>query len=257
MKHAFRLVAGTALLALGAALAACHPLDASGRSAAESMELKLYDVPAGQSESLRNALGLAMAGKASVSQAAPGQLLVYAPHGAQASIGDAIAALGKTIAKQAAPVQVDVHFWVIDGEQGAGNDDPALKELAASLASLRQAMGPLHFHLDQVAALVGTTDQAGSLTTAPGMTYDRSFHFRVTSIAGDTAQLQLRYQDNGASGLRELDTRIDTNFGQYLVLAQAPGTCPAPVPGVPATGCSNKPAMRLLVVRVDRLPTKA
>jgi hypothetical protein len=256
MKHAFRLVAGTTLLALGAALGGCHAPDPSGK-AAEPMELKMYSVPAAQSENLRNALTLAMANKASVSQSGPGLLLVYAPRDAQASIGTAIKALGEATPKQAPPVQVSVHFWVVDGEPGAGEDDPALKDLAGSLASLRQTMGPLHFHLDQAATSVGISNASVDLTTADGP-YQRAFDFRVGAVDGNTARLQLGYQDAGNRGLGKLHTEIDATFGQYLVLASAPGACrTGPNGDVPnSTTCPDKPALRLLVVRADRLPAK-
>ncbi|BFI94889.1 MAG: hypothetical protein RSP_03990 [Rhodanobacter sp.] len=257
MKHAFRLVAGTALLVLGTTLGGCHTSDSSGQ-AAQAMELKMYHVPVAQSEELRNALTQAMASKASVSQAAPGQLLVYAPRDAQASIGEAIEALGKAVPKQAPAMQVGVHFWVIDGQPGAGADDPALKNLAGSLASLQQSMGPLHFHLDQAATLVGVSGQTGNLITADGP-HLRDFDFRVGAVNGDTARLQLGYQDSSNRGLGKLNTEVDATFGQYLVLAMAPGACPTGSSGVMPTNttCQDKPALRLLVVRVDRLPAKA
>lgn len=257
MKHAFRLIAGTALVVLGVTLGGCRTSDSSGQ-AAQAMELKMYNVPVAQSEDLRSALTQAMAHKASVSQAAPGQLLVYAPRAAQASIGEAIEALGKAVPKQAPAMQVGVHFWVIDGQPGAGADDPVLKNLAGSLSSLQQSMGPLHFHLDQTATLVGVSNQTGGMTTADGP-YQRVFDFRVGAVSGDTARLQLGYQDTGNRGLGKLHTEIDATFGQYLVLAMAPGACPTGANGgVPAsTTCPDKPALRLLVVRVDRLPAKA
>lgn len=252
MKHALRWVAGTALLAMGVALAACQAPASSGKPAAESMELKLYEVPAAQTDTLRSALTLAMVSKASVSQAAPGQLLVYAPRSAQASIGAAIEALGKATPEPAPSVQLRVNFWVIDGEPGAGADDPSLKDLAGSLAVLRQTVGPLHFHLDQAASLVGNGDDGNSLTTGNGE-LTRLFESRATAIHGDTARLQLRYTDGNGSSLHALNTQVDATFGQYLLLAQAPGACAASVPA----NCPDKPALRLLVVRVDRLPAKA
>lgn len=255
MKHLIRCAAIGAIALL--TMAGCHAPAQSGEQGADSpMELKVYDVPAAQSEQLRHALTAAMTTKASVSVAAPGRLLVYAPQATQASIGEAITELGKAETKQVAPMQVDVHFWVIDGQSGAGDDDPALKGLAGSLASLRQTMGPLHFRLDQAAALVGTSNGHGSLVTADGP-YPRSFYFQVAAIDGDTARLQLSYEDNGGHGLGKLDTHIDATFGQYIVLAQAPGACPQPSTNTTMATCTDKPAVRLLVVRVDRLPAKA
>jgi hypothetical protein len=182
--------------------------------------------------------------------------LVAAPAGMQDSLGDVIEALSKTATPEAAPMQVGVHFWVIDGESGNGDDDPSLRDLAGSLAPLRKTMGPMHFHLDQAASLVGTSDNASSLLTADGP-YQRSFSFRVNAIDGDTSKLQLSYEDAFGHGLRKLNTQIDTTFGQYIVLAQAPGTCAQPSTNTSVANCTDKPTMRLLVVRVDRLNPKA
>jgi hypothetical protein len=148
-----------------------------------------------------------------------------------------------------------MHFWVIDGEAGSGSNDPALKPLAGSLDSLRRTAGPMHFRLDQAASLVGADGENSSLTTADGP-YTRQFHFRVGAIDGDTARLYLIYQDNGGHGLGKLDTHIDATFGQYIVLAQAPGACAQPSANTGAASCPDKPAVRLLVVRVDRLSAK-
>lgn len=252
MKRLFQLVAGAALLAIGATLTACHAPASSGAPDAEAMELKLYDVPAAQSDALRSALAKAMANKASVSQAAPGQLLVYAPGDAQASIGAAIKALGKATPAPAPSVQLRVNFWVVDGVPGSGTDDPSLKDLAGSLATLRQTMGPLHFHLEQAATLIGTSDDENTLATGNGA-QTSIFRTRISAIHGDTAHLKLNYDDGNGSGLRALDTRIDASMGQYLVLAQAPGACAATAPA----SCPDKPTLRVLVIRVDRLPTKA
>jgi hypothetical protein len=251
MKQIFQLIAGSALLLV---LVACHAPATGNTSAA--MQLKVYNVPPAKTDEVNKALSSALRDKASVSTAGPGKLLVYAPRDAQASIGKAMESLDNAAEKQAAPVQVGVHFWVVDGQSGAGSDDPALKDLVGSLSSLRQTVGPLHFHLDQAAALVGTSSENGSLVTADGP-YTRSFYFHIETIAGNTARLRLRYEDNGRHGLGKLDTHIDATFGQYIVLAQAPGACPQPPTNTSAATCANKPAMRLLVVQVDRLPAKA
>lgn len=257
MKHLIRYAAIGALsmLALGGCQAASTGNDAA------SMELKIYDVPAEQTGKLAEALGNALGKTANVTMPSPGKLLVYAPEPAQHSIDKALEALAKSAPAEGAPIQLDVRFWVVDGEPGAGDDDPALKNLASSLASLRQNMGPLHFRLNQLASLIGTSNELSSLTTADN-SYERKFQFRITATKGDTARLHLNYVDNGGYGLGALDTDIDTTFGQYIVLAQAPGGCPRnfgiPMsPGNTASPCPDKPLLRLLVLRVDRLPAKA
>ena len=261
-------IGATAVIALAGCQGRGHEVDeATNAKKVPNLTLQAYSVPADRSQSIENSIDSALGGidvklfggaRASITSAGPGKLLVYAPRDAQASIGNVIETLAKTIAPQTAPLQVGVHFWVIDGQPGAGADDPALKNLAGSLASLQQSLGPLHFHLDQAATLVGVSNQTGSMTTADG-SYRRVFDFLVGTVNGDTARLQLGYQDTGNRGLGKLHTEIDATFGQYLVLAMAPGACPTESSGgIPApTTCRDKPALRLLVVRVDRLPAKA
>lgn len=268
MKHLIRYAAIGAIAVLTLAGCGAHGSSTNPAGAdktAVDLTLKLYTVPVDRTKSIQTAVGEALQGlsaimsggaRATVITAGPGKLLVYAPHDAQASIGEVIESLGKATAKQEAPIQVGVHFWVIDGQSGAGDDDPALKNLSGSLASLRQTMGPMHFHLDQAAALVGTSSEDDSLVTADGP-YKRSFYFHVGTINGDTARLQLSYEDVAGHGLGKLDTHIDATFGQYIVLAQAPGACPQPSTNTTMATCTDKPSIRLLVVQVDRLPAKA
>lgn len=232
-------------------LAGCS---ASASHGEQTAELKIYDVPPQQGVQISVALmGMgAQGGNVRATLLSPGKLLVSAPASTQDSVSEVLRTLAKITPVAIAPVQVDVHFWVIDAESGAGNDDPALKDLAGSLASLRKATGPMHFHLDQAASLVGTSNDTGNLVTADGP-YTRNFSFRVNAVNGDTSKLTLSYEDNGGHGLRKLDTQIDAIFGQYIVLAQAPGACPQASTDTTAATCPDKPAMRLLVVRVDRL----
>lgn len=260
MKYLTRCAAVGAIALV--TLAGCQPTRRGATPAADGMTLQIYDVPADRTQAIAGTVNRALGGLASklggtgVTIAGPGKLLVYASPDTQSSIGKVIETLGKTTTQSVAPVKMNVHFWVVDGERGSGEDDPALKNLAGSLATLRQTMGPLHFKLEQASALEGTLDEDGSLTTANGP-YQRYFSFRVASVNGDSVRLHLVYQDGGSSGLRQLDTSIDTTFGHYTVLAQAPGACPPPAAGLRIASCTDKPALRLLVVRVDRLPANA
>ncbi|MDO1527590.1 hypothetical protein QMK61_01990 [Fulvimonas sp. R45] len=266
MNHLIRYAAMGMLSAL--ALGGCHTSDVapgmSGR-ASPDLTLEIYSVPADRTQAIEDALDKALGGidaklfggaRASITAAGPGKLLVYAPRDAQASIGKVIDTLGAAT-KQAAPIQVGVHFWVIDGEPGSGDDDPMLKQLAGNLDPLRQVSGPMHFRLDQAATLVGTSGEDGSLDTGNKEAPERAFSFRIGAVSNETARLQLNYLDTGAHGLNKLHTFIDATFGQYIVLAQAPGPCRQPATDTTPAGCANGSAMRLLVVRVDRLHDKA
>ncbi len=256
MKRIHRLIASTALLL---ALTACHaPGDGQPKQASAPMELKIYAVPAQQTDRLASALGLAMGGKATVTAPVPGKLLVYASHDAQASIATAIASLAQSSASNSPAPQVDLHFWVVDGESGAGKDDPALKSLSAALDKVRQSMGPMHFQLDQVVAARSSLDgRDTSIVAATDDGYPRAFDFLIKGVQGDLLDLWLGYEDHGERGLAKFKSQITLRSGQYVVLAQGPGACAPALPGKVAPPCSVKPALRLLIVRADMPPPQA
>lgn len=256
MKRIRRLIASASLLL---ALTACHgPGDGQPKQAATPMELKIYAVPVQQTGKLAEALGNAMVGKATVTTPVPGKLLVYASHDAQASIATAIASLAQPAASNSSAPQVDLHFWIVDGESGAGNDDPALKSLSAALEKVRQSMGPMHFQLDQeVAARSASGGHLDSIVAATDGGYPRSFDFSINGMHEDTLDLWLVYEDHGERGLAKFKSQITLRSGQYVVLAQGPGACAPALPGKVAPPCPVKPALRLLIVRADILPPQA
>lgn len=255
MKHTVQWIAGATLVL---ALSACRaPADNHAGQVAAPMELKIYAVPPEQTIPLAGSLGNALGKAANITVPAPGKLLVYAPRDAQSSIADAITSLGKSVASEPAAAQVDLHIWIVDAVAGPGSDDAALKPLDTALESVRKSMGPLHFQLDQAVSAITSVGPDGSIKTATDGGYPRSFGFQVTATHGNTIQLALSYDDNGQSGLSQLDTHIGINSGQYVVLAQAPGACAAALPGKTAPPCPQKPALRLLIVRADRLPAQA
>ncbi len=255
MKHTLQLIAGAALL-LG--LSACRaPADNHASQTSARMELKIYAVTPEQADPVAQSLRGALGPMDTITVPAPGKLLVYAPRDAQSSIGEAISSLGKSVVAQPADVQVGLHIWIVDALAGPGSDDPSLKPLASSLESVRKSMGPLHFQLDQAVAAITSVGPEGSMKTATDGGYERSFGFQVKATHANTIQLALSYGDNGQSGLAQLDTQIGITSGQYVVLAQAPGACAPALPGKIAPPCPQKPALRLLIVRADRLPAQA
>lgn len=279
MKHLIRCAAIGAIAWL--ALAGCRAdeggMNPAGHKAAADLTLKLYSVPADRTESIQDAVNSALGGidvklfggdRASITAAGPGKLLVYAPRDAQSSIGSVIASLSTSPQVSAAPVQpvalvqVNVHFWIVNGVAGEGQDDPALQALAPTLAALRKTGGPLRFQLDQSAAAIATPSGDESTLIISKGSYSQAFNFRLDRLTKQDANLRLAYEDHGTSGLEKLTTQVETPFGQYIVLAQAPGACPASGTGLTngqsiPSSCADKPAMRLLIVRVDRLPPKA
>lgn len=254
MNQGFRFAAVCAvLLVLGACRA---PTDGGAASTAAPMELKIYAVPAAQTAQLAGALGNALGKNANVTMPAPGKLLVYAPQQAQDSIGEALANLGQAAPAADSATQVNLRFWVVDGHPGAGADAAALKPLSATFDTLRSGLGPMHFELEQAASGVATSGRSGGIVTTTPAGFQRTFDFRVGSATADGVELTLDYQDAGPAGLRRFNTEVGARFGDYLVLAQAPGgACQVVLTsGKQTASCSpDASGMRLLIVRVDRL----
>lgn len=253
MKQGIRFAAVlVVLLALGACRA---PADRTADSV-QPMDLKIYAVPAAQTAQLAGALGNALGKKANVTMPMPGKLLVYAPQQAQDSIGKALASLGQAAPAANDATQVNLRFWVVDGHPGTGADEAALKPLSATFDSLRSTLGPMHFQLEQAAAGVATSGHGGRIVTTTPAGYQRNFDFRIGPATARGVALTLDYKDAGPAGLRHFSTEVGARFGDYLVLAQAPGgACQAVlVSGKATASCSpDVSAMRLLIVRVDRL----
>lgn len=255
MKQGFRLaVASVVLLVLGG----CGAPGGTPGGADTSMELKIYDVPAAQTAQLGGALGNALGKKASVTMPAPGRLLVYAPRDAQASIGAALASLGQKNSAQQTDTPVALHFWIVDALTGAGADDKGLEPLATTLDAVRHAVGPMHFRLEQAASSLAASDRHGRLVMSTTGGSRRTFDFSLGAATENGVELSLDYQDGGTAGLRQFSTQVGARFGEYLVLAQAPGACQAILPpGQPASSCPRAaPTLQLLIVRVDRKNTR-
>ena len=146
---------------------------------------------------------------------------------------------------------------VVDGATGPGTDDAALQPLSTTLDTVRQAMGPLHFRLDQTLTAMASAGHGGSIVATTSGGYPRGISFTVNTINGNGIDLDVGYDDQGRGGLAKFSTQIDAESGHYVVLAHAPGACaPAPLGGI-SPPCPEKPALRLFIVRADRLPPNA
>lgn len=246
MKLALRLLC-CVLLAL--VLAGCHaPANNAGH--VSTMQLKLYKVPVQKSQAIRQSLLEVFIGSAAglrVTEPFPGTLMVLAPESIQASVGSAIAALDEASDQVAAPVRLQVHFWVIDAVPGKGEDSPALQPLTKTLDTLRASLGPSHFSLESTVGEAATFGEPGHVETEDA----RYFGFTARPGRNGGIDLDVNYNDKQRRGIAQLKTTVAASPGQYVVLAQAPGTDASAAQ--PAGKVTNPPALLLLVARVDRI----
>lgn len=249
MKYALKLwiVGG-----LGLVLSGCHrhtdsvaPVSGDAK-ASQPMELRIYDVPAAQTESLRQALAMALApgSQAAVTSPAPGKLLIYAPESSQDSISGALSSLASNKKDNASPASLNLRFWIVDAIHGDGADDDTLNVLGDVLKSWRTSMGPAHFKLAEAASGSVREGGQGEIVT------DYQFGYATSvSTSGDIdIQLQVRNMQNSsrAQGLGQFQGQLNVTPGQFVVLAQTPAS------NNEATAGSDAPMARLLVMRVDR-----
>jgi hypothetical protein len=209
------------------------------------MALRIYDVPQAQTDSLRQALAMALApgAQAAVTSPTPGKLLVYAPESSQDSISSALSSLASSKKDNPVPSSLNLRFWIVDAIQGDGADDVALNVLGDVLKSWRASVGPAHFKLAEATSGSVREGGQGQIVT------DYLFGYATSvSTSGDIAiQLQVRNMQNSSrtQGLSEFQGQLSVTPGQFVVLAQTP------VAGETAAG-SDAPMARLLIMRVDR-----
>ncbi|HEX7813695.1 hypothetical protein, partial [Dyella sp.] len=210
------------------------------------MELRIYEVPQAQTESLRQALTSALApgGQAAVTSPTPGKLLVYAPETSQDSIASALSGLASSSKDSHAPASLNLRFWIVDAVPGDGADDASLTVLTDVLKSWRGSMGAAHFKL--VEATSGAVREGGQGEIVTG--YQYGYETSVSNSGDISLQLQVRNNQNGGrvQGLGLFQGQLNVTPGHFVVLAQTPG------PGGDATASGDTPVARLLVMRVDR-----
>lgn len=249
MKYVLKLglVGGLALV-----LGGCHRHMDSAASvsgdakASQPMALRIYDVPAAQTESLRQALAMALApgSQAAVTSPVPGKLLIYAPESSQDSISGALSSLASNKKDSTSPASLNLRFWVVDAIHGDGADDGTLNVLGDVLKSWRTSMGPAHFKLVEAASGSVREGGQGEIIT------DYQFGYATSvSTSGDIdIQLEVHNLLNSArpQGLSRFTGQLSVPPGEFVVLAQAPAT------NNETTAGSDAPMARLLIMRVDR-----
>ncbi len=271
MKTIIRLLGG---VLLAVSLAACHA-PASESSQLPAMQLKLYQVPAGQSKAIARHLGAVLEDtgfrtglkaqtKIRVTQPFPGTVMVLAPASVQPSIGQAIAELGKTAgetsrheAKAASQsprtVPVHVHFWLVQAKAGDGTDASTLAALEPTLKQVRSLLGPSHFVLgESVSATTSavTWQAENTATSSGGMLETNQLHqykFDPHVTANGEVRLHVEYNDPTRKTIGHLETELTMKPGEYVVLASSPS----------GTSGSDGTLMNLLVVRVTRVESPA
>lgn len=224
---------------------------------AAKMEMRVYAVPAEQTQALMGAIGGVLGAPADktsfgkVSSPAPGQLVVLAPASLQGSIESTLRdltkgepAIPKSSPKDEPPLRLS--FWSVDAIPGNGADDPALAALAPALEEAHKQMGAVHFVLHDQASSVSMLDRKVSRSW-PGRA--ANLYSRLEYTIGKGPQgflLALTFSDqNLSNGLNTgNETTTSIRSGQTLVLAQIPLSDDK-------SGDKPQAATRLYIVRVD------
>lgn len=236
-------------------------------SAEPSLEMRVYDVPAAQTQSLERTLNNVFAdakgATGRVSSPAPGRLVVLAPAG----LHDSIEASLRTLAKEQAPPggsagetadqSMRLSFWTVDAVPVDGPDDSSLAPLAPALDEARKQLGIVHFELrDHVSGVSGFGQPVERSWPAldPQGTPGAVRQLKYTLRSGSPKPLlELSFGDqiavtrtfNGNANVTYANTGAQTTTaitpGQTLVLTQNP---------VPE-GDGRSSVMRLYLVRVD------
>jgi hypothetical protein len=186
----------------------------------ERLEMRAYAVPQAVAGELANVMNRLLyrgkesppAGKASVGPG--GQLLVTAPVGVQAGIKDMLARMGD--APPEAPPTVEITYWVVEGQAGAGAERAAnLNAVAPALDAIAKEEGDRTFTLLEKLRVQQVSGSEGKVT-------GREIRVGQTASVRDgkvVAQLWVdRIRQHG-----ELNTQVALPLGKLLVLGQAGG----------------------------------
>lgn len=249
-------------------LAGCGGGD-SGASNAPKLEMRVYDVPPDQTETLIRTLNSVFASdeKTALGKAtspAPGRLVVLAPASLHGSIEASLRALAKEQAAKdnPAPAKADgplrLSFWSVDAVPENGADDPALVALMPALDEARKQMGIVHFelrdHVSGVSSLGQSVQRSWTGTGPAGTAPPRMLGYTINADGG-AWKVSLDYRDsiavvrtrNGVPDASFSETGAQTTTtiapGQTLVVTQNP------VPD--SDGTASVPITRLYLVRVD------
>jgi hypothetical protein len=247
----------------------------AGPANAPKLEMRVYDVPPDQTETLSRTLNSVFAsdektalGKAS--SPAPGRLVVLAPASLHGSIEASLRALAKeqAVRENPAPAKVDgplrLSFWSVDAVPENGADDPALVALMPALDEARKQMGIVHFelrdHVSGVSSLGENVERSwtGSGTQRAAAAPIRQLTYMLKS-GSPNLMLNLDFKEqvpvvqtmNGITNVNYVATGANTTTavlpGQTLVVTQNP------VPD--SDGTASVPVTRLYLVRVDAVTT--
>lgn len=203
---------GLALFALGCVPPAeTHPFP-------PGQVLETYAVPEGYSGLMEQALtrvlffGDEPVGR--VIQAPDGRLIVVAPESVQEGVARLVEQLNAAQPAPRTPANIRIDYWLLHGRraEAASTEAPA-PALAATMAAIQQAEGPMDFELYAHKVLTSVDDERARLSS-PGLEIEQ---YATWDAAGKTINAEVGIDAAGGSGAR---TAVQVASGQVVVLAE-------------------------------------
>jgi hypothetical protein len=245
----------------------------SDKAAASAMQMRVYPVPAEQTQALKYALqDVFSAGTkrlGTVSSPAAGRIVVLAP----SSLQDSIAKTLRTLAEdspartQPAPAKpgaaLRLSFWSVDAVPGSATDDPALTAITPALDEVRKQIGAVHFTLRDRVGGVSSLDQqvrhSWQSANLGGSSAKLELDYTLRQTPDGVAltltfadQVPVRVTKNGKESVFYnsvgMNTTTAIRLGQTLVLTQNP------VSEASKPTAVQQRLTRLYLVRVDTVP---
>ncbi len=154
---------------LGLALFACTPPAVPEPAPAPPMEMRVYDVPAGQKGFIARTVNNAMSAETRQGRALEGPadtVVVVAPASLQTGVAALVDKVGRAAPVEAAVVNVELRYWVVAATPAESPVIPAeLQVVGPALADIARVDGPATFELVAQRRIQTMNGRSGAVKT--------------------------------------------------------------------------------------------